>query len=296
MATFLLTWNPSSFEWDTLADDVAAVSNGEMPETPSWSIGGRKSGVEPGDRFFMLRQGVEPRGIMASGRLISEIWRGGHWSGSGTAGFVDIVFDVLIDPVDEPDLVIPIEELVERFEGRFYFKRVQSSGQRLPDDVAEELEQMWSERVGQLADGDDASPSDEPGDETAPVEFETDEDESNDFERLPEQVTEELVFVEGATRTVTINYYERSAAARQGCLDHWGTSCSVCDFNFAEAYGEIGEGYIHVHHLKSLADIGEEYEVDPIADLRPICPNCHAMIHRREPPYSISELRTILRR
>ncbi len=61
-------------------------------------------------------------------------------------------------------------------------------------------------------------------------------------------------------------------------------------FNLGEQYGEIGQGFIHVHHLKQLSDVGEGYEVDPVADLRPVCPNCHAMLHRNNPPLSIDEL------
>ena len=57
----------------------------------------------------------------------------------------------------------------------------------------------------------------------------------------------------------------------------------------------MGAAYIHVHHLKPLATIGSEYEVDPIRDLRPICPNCHAMIHKREPPYTIEEMKQIVK-
>ncbi len=59
-------------------------------------------------------------------------------------------------------------------------------------------------------------------------------------------------------------------------------------------YGQIGEGFIHVHHLKPLSEIGQEYEVDPIEDLRPVCPNCHAMLHRKKPPYTIEQLKDLI--
>jgi 5-methylcytosine-specific restriction protein A len=42
-----------------------------------------------------------------------------------------------------------------------------------------------------------------------------------------------------------------------------------------------------------LASIGVSYTVDPIKDLRPVCPNCHAIIHRTDPPCSVDELRQI---
>lgn len=111
--------------------------------------------------------------------------------------------------------------------------------------------------------------------------------------RIAEEVVEPEKYVEGATRQVFVNVYERNLIARQKCLDYHGYDCSVCGFNF-EIYGDIGKGFIHVHHLTPLAEIGHEYEVDPIKELRPVCPNCHAMLHRRRPAYTIEELRLML--
>ena len=112
-------------------------------------------------------------------------------------------------------------------------------------------------------------------------------------EVLPEEVVEPEKYVEGATKTISVNVYERNPQARKDCLDSYGFACSVCDFDFGSDYREIGEGFIHVHHLKQLADIGEMYELDPIKDLRPVCPNCHAMLHKRRPAFSIEELKEI---
>ncbi|PSQ81578.1 MAG: HNH endonuclease, partial [Bacteroidetes bacterium QS_8_68_15] len=100
---------------------------------------------------------------------------------------------------------------------------------------------------------------------------------------------------EGAVREVKVNAYERSAAARRRCIAHHGTECYVCGFDFEERYGEAGEGFIHVHHEKPLAAAEQEQEVDPIADLKPVCPNCHGIIHRRTPPYTTEETRQMLR-
>jgi 5-methylcytosine-specific restriction protein A len=59
-------------------------------------------------------------------------------------------------------------------------------------------------------------------------------------------------------------------------------------------YGDIGRDFIHVHHEVELASIGAEYVIDPINDLKPVCPNCHAMLHRRKPAYSVNELKNHL--
>lgn len=109
----------------------------------------------------------------------------------------------------------------------------------------------------------------------------------------PEELPSSSSLIEGASLRVPVNIYERSAEAREQCIQHHGCTCSVCRIDFGVAYGELGRGYIHVHHLTPLATIGEQYVVDPVHDLRPICPNCHAMLHRREPPLSISELQRV---
>ncbi|MBI5828635.1 MAG: HNH endonuclease [Chloroflexi bacterium] len=101
--------------------------------------------------------------------------------------------------------------------------------------------------------------------------------------------------IEGAKKQVTVNAYERNPKARTACIAKYGSKCAVCEFDFEKHYGEIGSGYIHVHHLKPLASVSEKYEVDPIEDLRPVCPNCHAMLHKKEPPYSIEELQVMIR-
>jgi hypothetical protein len=108
---------------------------------------------------------------------------------------------------------------------------------------------------------------------------------------LAEEVTDEETLIEGAKKQITVNAYERNPLARQRCLNHYGYSCTICKFNFSNVYGDIGNDFIHVHHLKELNQIGEEYEVDPINDLRPVCPNCHAMLHKRKPAYTIEELK-----
>jgi hypothetical protein len=112
----------------------------------------------------------------------------------------------------------------------------------------------------------------------------------------PDEIDDAPTLLEGAKSRVTVNAYERNPKARRDCIEHYGPNCSICGFNFEECYGAIGRDYIHVHHLKPFSEINAEYVVDPVRDLRPVCPNCHAMLHRRKnPPYSIKELKAILR-
>jgi hypothetical protein len=113
---------------------------------------------------------------------------------------------------------------------------------------------------------------------------------------LPEELPDGFSYAEGAARTVAVNAYERSSAARDACVARWGVKCTVCSFDFESVYGDYGRGFIHVHHLTPLSDVRNKYKVDPEADMRPVCPNCHAMIHRTTPPLSIEDLRGRLRK
>lgn len=87
-----------------------------------------------------------------------------------------------------------------------------------------------------------------------------------------------------------VNRYERDAAARSAAIAHYGCKCCVCGFNFEKKYGKLGHGFIHVHDVVDLASIGAEYVVDPVKDLRPVCPNCHAMLHTEKPAMQIDQL------
>jgi HNH endonuclease len=109
--------------------------------------------------------------------------------------------------------------------------------------------------------------------------------------RFAQEMEVGSTYPEGSTYTIVVNAYERNPSARLACISYYGARCSVCDFDFGTRYGEIGEGFIHVHHLLPLSSLGQEYKVDPKQHLRPVCPNCHEMLHRRRPPYSIEELK-----
>ena len=108
------------------------------------------------------------------------------------------------------------------------------------------------------------------------------------------EVTDSEAYREGAVRRVLVNRYERDSKARERCIWHHGTRCVVCALDFESRYGRIGKGFIHVHHLRPLGKLKSSYRLDPLKDLVPVCPNCHAMLHRRDPPYDIEQLRGLL--
>lgn len=90
-----------------------------------------------------------------------------------------------------------------------------------------------------------------------------------------------------------VNAYERDSKLREACIQKYGTYCSVCGMNFKDIYGVLGEGFIETHHLIPLSDKRCEYDAT-VDDLRPICSNCHSMLHRNQDDnLTIEELKII---
>jgi 5-methylcytosine-specific restriction enzyme A len=119
----------------------------------------------------------------------------------------------------------------------------------------------------------------------------------NQNEIFPEMINQEIDTYEGIKKQITVNKYERSSIARAKCIEFHGVNCIVCGINFKEKYGKIGEGFIHIHHIVPVYKIGKEYKVDYKKDLVPVCPNCHAMLHRLidGKELSIDKLRNLLK-
>ncbi len=111
--------------------------------------------------------------------------------------------------------------------------------------------------------------------------------------RYPDEETASPL-IEGLLGKVYVNRFERNEDARKQCINYYLAKCRVCKFDFSEVYGDVGEHFIHVHHLIELSSIRESYVVDPIKHLRPVCANCHAMLHKRKPAYTIEELQNII--
>lgn len=88
-------------------------------------------------------------------------------------------------------------------------------------------------------------------------------------------------FPEGARIQIFANRFERNPEARKRCLEFYKSyRCQVCGFDFEKEYGEVGKNFIHIHHITPISEIRDEYHINPTKDLIPVCPNCHAMLHR----------------
>lgn len=266
MATYILLWNPHRWEWDSFGEFVERTRRGEIPLF-DWSTGNRKT-VKDGDRLFLFRQHSN-RGIIGSGHASGPSYRKPHWDESrdDEQNCIDVLWDTLVVPSE----VLPVATLETSNLG-ISWSTMFGSGIHVADESAERIEQLWAEHLESIG-------------------------RVRAYHSTPEHLANEVheTFREGAVHRISVNAYERNARARRTCVDHYGLNCSVCGFNFCDTYGDLGADFIHVHHLRDLAAIGSEYEIDPIADLRPVCPNCHAMLHRECPAMSIESLRAMLR-
>ncbi|MBQ4548658.1 MAG: HNH endonuclease [Bacteroidales bacterium] len=106
----------------------------------------------------------------------------------------------------------------------------------------------------------------------------------------------DVLDTEGLRKSVYVNVYERSSEARKKCIQIKGTTCVICGFDFEKIYGDLGKGFIHVHHIVPMSSTNGTYVVNPETDLIPVCPNCHAMLHRGKNGnvLSIDELKAII--
>ena len=101
-----------------------------------------------------------------------------------------------------------------------------------------------------------------------------------------------IQITEGERKLIQSYTYERDSKARKICIEHYGSTCQICGIDMAKMYGDEFKGKIHVHHKVPLNQIGESYQVDPIKDLIPVCPNCHMILHcKKDGFYTIEEIK-----
>ena len=259
MATYLLTWNPKG-DGLRLEDQqllIRETESGGGPMLGQWSIAGHVNEITEHDSFFMFRQ-KESRGIVAAGTFTGPTHLDRSRTGKGNSAYGPIRVDRWLAATDR----LPIEVLEEEIPSVRWI-RLQLSGVLLDPSEARGLKRLWRDHVKQV--------------DSAPF-------------TLPEETTPAGRH-EGKPGMVEVNRYERNAKNRAACIQRWGYQCRVCGFDFAETYGELGLNYIHVHHLEELSRMGGSRTVDPVKDMRPVCANCHAMLHRERPSLSINQLK-----
>jgi len=260
VAAFLLLWSPKGWQWDpgAYAEVVHRTADGERV-ADRWSTGQRWGGISPGDRGFLVRT-RDTRGIVGAGTFDGPIEEDAHWDGSGRRWpYAPITWDALVHPLDR----LPVADLA-RATPEVPWNHLRGSGVQVPGGAEGRLDALWADHLEGLAW---RGPGEVAGGE----------------------LTEEAV------EAVDVNRFERDRAARRACLDRWGVQCVVCGFDFGRAYGRLGTGYVDVHHVTPAARVGPHYVLDPERDLRPVCANCHAMLHATFPTLTIGELRRRVR-
>lgn len=236
MPTYLLTWNPRrSGYWDELIWLAKERKN-------RWSCGSRKT-MAKGSRVYLFRQGIEPRGIVASGHSVSDVYPDKHWDEARSrkgemANYVDVRFDVVLQ-----DTAFPAHDVKALKDGVNW--RTQMSGIEIPSEASARLERLWSayarlERRGEL---------------------------NRELRATENTLTEVRVYVRGRDRKL-----------RDMALHHAKGACSVCEVNFGQILDGLGRRVLQVHHCRQLAAT-DAPRLTRLRDLAVVCANCHAMIH-----------------
>ncbi len=250
MKTFLFVHNPEKWQWENLHNALEDITE-KGSHLEKWSVRSYKQ-VSVGDRAFLMRLGskIQNKGIVGSGYITTIPFLWEHWSNNGQ--MVNRVIIEFDELSKEP--IVSLQELQDLSSSYNWIPR--SSGIEIPNGVASKLEELWFEKT---------------------------------LKRPSDRINVNF-YKEGTVKPAISKRYERNPQARSLCLESNGYSCKACGFNFRETYGELGQRYIHVHHIVPISTIGKEYEINPETDLVPICPNCHAMIHKATPPLQIEEL------
>ncbi len=264
MNTFLFVWNPKKWRWTTLENDIEQADlTGRCSQR--WSCGNTKS-IQQGDRIFLLKVGSEPKGIIAAGFATSTPFQAKHWSGENKdALYINVDFEVVLNPDKDPILTVGILDIGNLAKQNW---RPMGSGNSIKAEIVDELEAVWFDFLI-----------------TKKIRHHPFIPTSNEIQKA---------YNEGTPNQVSVTKYERNPFARKKCIEHYGYTCIICDFNFEKKYGQIGKDFIHVHHLNQIATVGQTYEVDPVKDLRPVCPNCHSIIHRQRTPLAIEEVKQLI--
>ncbi|MCQ6272187.1 HNH endonuclease [Pseudarthrobacter sp. R1] len=259
MAAVILGWNPNRRNgWDYRAAVEQVAESGWSLQR--WSVGDNRNILTGTEAWLLLQGGSDAcAGLIGHGVVFSEPYESVHSGDTDAPGcYVSVAFDALL-PLGEqirPDALSAAVPAIPWDDAQG------RSSLAVPPGAEPDLRQLWR----------DYGPS----------------------TVAPQQLVSGT-YPPHAVSTVEVNRYERNPDARRVCLAFHGTSCAACGFSFEASYGDIGRGFIDVHHVVPPVMLGDGYQLDPVADLVPLCPNCHAMAHRGvATPRTVSELRSII--
>ena len=255
MAVWLLTWNPDKWHWEDYDEECKGLTK-DYP-IMSWSC--RSKNVQIGDEFFLIKLGKPPRGIIAHGIITGEMFDAEDWNDDRASKHVSYIAGEWYTLLNyKTQDILDVSVLDEKCSQQYWHP--QSSGTRIQDEVLPILRELWAE--------------------------------------VSRKDPEESVYypeggrAEGAAKIVYSTRYERDPAVRRAFLKGKHLKCEVCGFDFEKVYGQLGAGYIEVHHKKPVSDGVRITDLNN--DLVMLCSNCHRMIHRgRNHMITVEELKRI---
>lgn len=236
MPAFLLTWNPTRFDsWN----ETYWLAHRKIN---SWSCGARKD-LPRGSVVYLLRQGGEPRGIVASGRTVRAVYQDTHWDPARRrnrvmANYVDVHFNVVLS-----DTAFRVGD-VAALRGQVNW-RTQMSGIRIPDDAAERLRRLWAAFVKVATRG---------------------------------EARRNIQAMENTLTEATVRLRRRARGLRDRALFESQGICEACRIDFGRILGGAGRRVLQVHHRRQLAS-ADTPRITRLSDLAVVCANCHALIH-----------------
>jgi len=267
MAAYLLVWKPSAENpWNSIARDVAKLKRRGFLDNFGWNVRSTRK-YKPGDRLYLLKAGNDHPGIMASGSVVAKKQR--------ERKVVRFVCDALLNPHEDELLS---REVLERKVPDTHW-RPQPSGDCLYAN-ADKVELLWRAHLKRIGAKSKLH---------SDVFLNPDEIAGGSLEAV---AVEQLPA--GSVRMVVVNAYERNPEARTRCLAFHKARCSACGLDFGKRYGNGFAGLIHVHHVKPLSEVGIAYKVNPVKDLLPVCPNCHAMLHWGGKTRTVNQLKKLV--
>ena len=105
-------------------------------------------------------------------------------------------------------------------------------------------------------------------------------------------------YEEGLRYQAERSFFQRNPQLVRQAKELYGCVCQVCRFDFAKTYGVLGQDFAEVHHLNPLSERPpEEWTAavrTNVTEVAVLCSNCHRMVHRQRPAFSIEQLRTMV--
>jgi 5-methylcytosine-specific restriction protein A len=118
------------------------------------------------------------------------------------------------------------------------------------------------------------------------------------IENYSVELDDEEEFPEGKILTRLHKYKERRSEAakkkKRIVLEKKGKLvCEACGFDFEQCYGSLGFGFAECHHIVPIANLEPGHRTH-LEDLAIVCSNCHRMLHKSRPMFSVSQLRELI--